>query len=125
MKSYSFRSTIPPRVLHNYSNYNQDGRFEKVKAEKLNKYNIVVTTLGLIGRYQEKYTPDVVFVDEAAQACEPEVNCAIGVLKGMQIILAGDPKQLGPMASSKVAEDYGFGMAINLSNFPSKLYVSR
>lgn len=73
--------------------------------------------MGLIGRYQEKYKPDVVFVDEAAQACEPEVNCAIGVSNGIQIILAGDPKQLGPMSSSRVAEDYGFGMAISLSSF--------
>lgn len=72
-------------------------------------YKIVVTTLGLIGRYQDKYQPDIVFVDEAAQACEPEADCAIGVLSGKNIILAGDPKQLGPFSSSKVAEQYGFG----------------
>lgn len=108
-----FRSTIPQRVL-NYSNYTKDGRFQKIEAEKLRGYNIVVTTLGLIGRYQGKYNPDVVFIDEAAQASEPEVDCAIGVLNGKQLILAGDPKQLGPMSSSKVAEEYGFGKAFRL-----------
>lgn len=92
-----------------YSNYTVDGRCQKFPAEKLSCYKIVVTTLGLIGRYQDKYKPDIVFIDEAAQACEPEIDCAIGVLNGSQIVLAGDPKQLGPFSSSKVAQDYGYG----------------
>lgn len=92
-----------------YSNYTTDGRCQKFSAEKLSYYKIVVTTLGLIGRYHDSYKPDIVFIDEAAQACEPEVNCAIGVLNGSQIVLAGDPKQLGPFSSSKVAQDYGYG----------------
>lgn len=73
----------------------------------------MVTTLGLIGRYQDSYKPDIVFIDEAAQACEPEVDCAIGVLNGSQIVLAGDPKQLGPFSSSKVAHDYGYGKLLH------------
>lgn len=103
-----------------YSNYTTDGRCQKFTAEHLDRYKIVVTTLGLIGRYQDRYKPDVVFIDEAAQACEPEVDCAIGVLKGSQIVLAGDPKQLGPFSSSKVAADYGFG---NWSSFYLLCYI--
>lgn len=96
-----------------YSNYTKDDRFQKFTGDKLSQYKIVVTTLGLIGRYQDKYEPDIVFVDEAAQACEPEVNCALGVLKGRQIVLSGDPNQLGPFSSSRVAEQYGFGKRID------------
>lgn len=52
----------------------------------------------------------MVFIDEAAQPCEPEACCALGTIeKGKQIVLAGDPRQLGPSISSKVAEKYGLG----------------
>lgn len=38
------------------------------------------------------------FIDEAAQALEPEAVIAIGGIlqTGGQLVLAGDPKQLGP-----------------------------
>lgn len=108
-----FRTAIPRRIL-DFTNYAEDGRFKKISPEKLSSFQIVVTTLGLIGRYQDKYKPDILFVDEAAQACEPEINCALGVLRGKHIILAGDPNQLGPLAHSKIAEEYGFGNMINV-----------
>ncbi|KAJ8929387.1 hypothetical protein NQ314_017937, partial [Rhamnusium bicolor] len=57
-----------------YTNYEEDGMFMKVTPEELMQYRIVVTTLILVGRYSRKYHPDVVFIDEAAQACEPEVD---------------------------------------------------
>lgn len=67
-----------------------------------------------------KYHPDVVFVDEAAQACEPEVDCAIAMLAkknaSRQIILAGDPHQLGPSLLSKVAEKFGLGTYIYITD---------
>lgn len=96
--------------LLEYSNINA-GQFIKTSPQELNTYRIVVTTLVLVGRYAASYKPDVVFVDEAAQAPEPEVDIAIGFLRQdrMQLILAGDPKQLGPMCCSKVCESHQYG----------------
>ncbi|KAJ8952961.1 hypothetical protein NQ318_006578 [Aromia moschata] len=99
------RRNINPHIVE-YTNYMQEGAYRKI--DNLKQYRIVVTTLILIGRYSGRYHPDVVFVDEAAQACEPEVLCAIGMLeRGKQFVLAGDPRQLGPSTASKVARKYG------------------
>ena len=50
------------------------------------------------------------FVDEAAQAMEPEVDIAIGLMNSNgQLILAGDPRQLGPYCGSKIAAKYNLG----------------
>ncbi|KAI7789308.1 RNA helicase Mov10l1-like, partial [Triplophysa rosa] len=54
-----------------------------------------------------------VFLDEAGQATEPETLIPIGLLSGEsgQIVLAGDPKQLGPVIKSKVASAFGLGVS--------------
>ncbi|CAG9818274.1 unnamed protein product [Phaedon cochleariae] len=106
------RSTIHDNILE-YSNHEKDNTVRKITPDELMHYRIVVTTLILIGRYSRKYHPDVLFVDEAAQACEPEVACAIGMLeKGSQVVLAGDPRQLGPSLSSNVAKRYNLGISL-------------
>lgn len=96
------------QTLREFSNIQEDGAVEK--TTDLAKYRIVVTTLILIGRYARRFHPDVLFIDEAAQAKEPECDIAIGMVSnGLQIVLAGDPNQLGPSCSSKVAVKYGLG----------------
>ncbi|XP_069765517.1 RNA helicase Mov10l1 isoform X5 [Narcine bancroftii] len=54
-----------------------------------------------------------VFVDEAGQASEPE--CLIPLLlvseKDGQIVLAGDPMQLGPIIKSRIATTYGLSIS--------------
>lgn len=96
-----------------YSNHIEETCYKIVAPDELLQYRIIISTLIHIGKYTRKYHPDVVFVDEAAQACEPEVDCAIAMLAkdnaSRQIILAGDPHQLGPSLSSKVSEKYGLG----------------
>lgn len=105
-----FRSNIHEVVIP-YTNYEGDDIFRKVLPETLKHYRIVVTTLILAGRFTGKYHPDVLFIDEAAQASETEACCAIALMeKGNKIILAGDPKQLGPSLSSEKAVEYGFGL---------------
>jgi superfamily I DNA and/or RNA helicase len=58
-------------------------------------------------------------VDEAGQATEPETLCAIaGVLRGGggsgggRVVLAGDPKQLGPVLRSPLAIAHGLGVSL-------------
>ena len=43
---------------------------------------------------------DLVVVDEAGQALEPEVVCAVDAAQARRLILCGDPKQLPPILSS-------------------------
>jgi hypothetical protein len=56
-----------------------------------------------------------VAVDEAGQATEPECLCAVARLLrpaaqgGARLVLAGDPKQLGPVLRSDVATRHGLG----------------
>ncbi|KRT80959.1 hypothetical protein AMK59_5131, partial [Oryctes borbonicus] len=92
-----------PENIKRFSNH--DGRaYTKISANELLPYRIVITTLVLIGKYSGNYSPDHVFIDEAAQALEPEADIAISMLQSnKQLVLAGDPKQLGPICASTAA----------------------
>nr|CAH7742468.1 unnamed protein product [Callosobruchus chinensis] len=118
-------NNIPPMLL-DYSNYDkQSETFEKVQAPELHKYRIVITTLIYIGQYTRKFHPDVIFIDEAAQAPEPEVCSAIGIGdRNTQIVLAGDPKQLGPSVFSKQAKRYGLELSLLERMMERDLYAS-
>ncbi|KAK1217312.1 hypothetical protein PQX77_020052 [Marasmius sp. AFHP31] len=54
-----------------------------------------------------------IFVDEAGQATEPEVMVAIKSMAGndTNVVLCGDPKQLGPIIRSTVARKLGLEVA--------------
>ena len=54
------------------------------------------------------------FIDEAGETTEPEAMIPIGLLgssENSQIILAGDPKQLGPVLQCPIAKMYGLEMS--------------
>uniref|UniRef100_A0A9J8AWN5 RNA helicase n=1 Tax=Cyprinus carpio carpio TaxID=630221 RepID=A0A9J8AWN5_CYPCA len=55
-----------------------------------------------------------VFVDEAGQATEPESLIPLSLLSETsgQMVLAGDPKQLGPVVKSKLAAVFGLGVSL-------------
>ncbi|KAG8746581.1 hypothetical protein FRC10_004433 [Ceratobasidium sp. 414] len=63
-----------------------------------------------------------IFVDEAGQACEPEVMIAVKTLGGpdTNIVLSGDPRQLGPVIRSPIALQMGLGLSYleRLMNMP-------
>lgn len=76
--------------------------------------SIIHVSFRLINSGLSKYF-DYVFVDESGQATETETLIPVsGLLKHSteskgQLILVGDPKQLGPIIHSPIAKEYGFG----------------
>ncbi|XP_052781179.1 RNA helicase Mov10l1-like isoform X2 [Mya arenaria] len=55
-----------------------------------------------------------VFIDEAGQATEPEAlisACLVSQTDG-QVVLAGDPQQLGPVLRSRFSLEYGLGISL-------------
>uniref|UniRef100_A0A8D3CJ56 RNA helicase n=1 Tax=Scophthalmus maximus TaxID=52904 RepID=A0A8D3CJ56_SCOMX len=106
-----------PKQLLKYCNLDlaQDG-FVFPEKEILMKHTIIVTTMITAGRLVSGGIPvghfTHVFVDEGGQAVEPECIIAIAGLlhpeKG-QLVLAGDPKQLGPIVRSRLALQNGLG----------------
>ncbi|MEE6512435.1 hypothetical protein FKM82_019425 [Ascaphus truei] len=94
--------------------------------EKLMKYRVIITTLVTAGRLVSANFPQGhfshVFIDESGHAVEPECVTAIaGILDvmdlktnkdGGQLVLAGDPKQLGPVLRSPVAIEHGLEISL-------------
>ena len=58
-----------------------------------------------------------IFIDEAGQATQPETLIPLGLInlreKNAQLILSGDPKQLGPVVMTKVGQHL-LGILMNL-----------
>ncbi|NXG77795.1 SDE3 helicase, partial [Baryphthengus martii] len=94
--------------------------------EHLGRYRILITTLVTAGRLVSANFPpgffSHVFIDECGQAAEPESVVAIaGLLTAMdektnpnggQLVLAGDPQQLGPVLRSPLAIEHGLGTSL-------------
>ncbi|XP_078090742.1 RNA helicase Mov10l1 [Mustelus asterias] len=82
------------------------------------RYRIIISTCSTAGLFYQiglrtgHFTH--VFVDEAGQASEPE--CLIPLLlvseEDGQIVLAGDPMQLGPIIKSRIATAYGLSVSL-------------
>lgn len=87
----------------------------------LKPYQIVVTTVAMgarlfcLGTGVKRGHFDVIAVDEACHAIEPEVVAVAATmldsLKGGQLIMAGDPKQLGPIITSDFCKKFGMGQS--------------
>jgi len=85
------------------------------------KYRVIVSTLVTAGRLvTSNFPPDHfshIFIDESGQSTEPETLIAIaGIYEsdtlmkdGGQVVLAGDPEQLGPVLRSPLAIHGGLG----------------
>ncbi|XP_066040646.1 RNA helicase Mov10l1 isoform X1 [Chamaea fasciata] len=79
---------------------------------------IVITTCSSAGLFYQADTRlghfTHVILDEAGQASEPESLIPIGLISEAdgQIILVGDPKQLGPTIKSKLAVTFGLSMSL-------------
>nr|XP_055057100.1 RNA helicase Mov10l1 isoform X3 [Misgurnus anguillicaudatus] len=99
-----------PEELRQYARAGEDIRHASF-------HRIVVSTCSSAGMMYQIGLRDGhfthVFLDEAGQATEPETLIPLGLLseEGGQIVLAGDPKQLGPVIKSKIASAFGLGVS--------------
>ncbi|XP_028024047.1 RNA helicase Mov10l1 [Balaenoptera acutorostrata] len=85
---------------------------------KASRFRVVVTTCSSAGLFYQiglrvgHFTH--VFVDEAGQASEPECLIPLGLVSDVsgQVVLAGDPMQLGPVIKSRLAMAYGLHVSM-------------
>ncbi|XP_077191029.1 helicase MOV-10 isoform X2 [Paroedura picta] len=108
----------------NWDNVNQCPVYPS--KEKLKSYRVIITTLVTAGRLVSADFPwghfSHVFIDESGHAVEPESLVAIAGLlammdpktnpKGGQLVLAGDPQQLGPILRSPLAISHGLELSL-------------
>ncbi|XP_077997664.1 putative helicase MOV-10 [Glandiceps talaboti] len=103
-------------------NYNEDEDVVFPSKEDIMKKRIIVATLVTAGRLVSAGVPKDhfthLFIDESGYSMEPEsVISVAGLLdrnnaKGGQLVLAGDPKQLGPVLRSPLAIKYGLAKSL-------------
>ncbi|KAF8689719.1 His Kinase A (phosphoacceptor) domain, partial [Rhizoctonia solani] len=103
------RVTLPEDLVE-YSLINATGNsFRAPTLEQLGPYRVIVTTCSTaalfhgLGADPGYFTH--IFIDEAGQGSEPEVMIPILTMSGpdTNVVLSGDPKQLGPVIRSPVA----------------------
>ncbi|XP_022081525.1 putative helicase MOV-10 isoform X2 [Acanthaster planci] len=113
--------TLKEKNCCNYNKMTGDNFFP-VKEELMEK-RVLVTTLCTAGRLAtakdfpyDHFTH--VFIDEAGHAVEPEAIISLANLlnpnnpRGGQVVLAGDPKQLGPILRSPLALEHGLELSL-------------
>jgi helicase MOV-10 len=119
-KDELFRFYAPSRsktdisdALLEYAYRNTDGHFSVPPMARLKRFRVIVTTCVSasfacgVGLPRGHFTH--IFMDEAGQATEPESIISIKTLSDntTNIVLSGDPKQLGPIIRSEVARELG------------------
>lgn len=114
-----------PDAVRKVSNYDKmREEFYYPSLSELMKYRILITTMVTAGRLVSANFPQGhfthVFIDEAGHAMEPEAVIAVASLldisghtkDGGQLVLAGDPHQLGPVLRSPFAINCDLGMSL-------------
>uniref|UniRef100_UPI0037E73AEA RNA helicase Mov10l1 n=1 Tax=Semicossyphus pulcher TaxID=241346 RepID=UPI0037E73AEA len=111
-----------PEVLTQYSQAGEDIRCASF-------HRIVVSTCSSAGMFPKiglqvgHFTH--LFLDEAGQATEPESLIPMSLVseRDGQIVLAGDPRQLGPVVKSKLATAFGLGVSLLERLMANTLYT--
>ena len=108
--------------VQEYCNPFEDGAATPVTQELLGRRKVVVSTLSKAAKLRvmmqlEQGFFDAVVIDEAGQSPESETLAAlVGLLDvtggAGRLVLAGDPKQLGPVVQSRDAEELGLGISL-------------
>ncbi|XP_012537922.1 probable RNA helicase armi [Monomorium pharaonis] len=95
--------------------YHENGTRLNCTISVLGRHRITIGTCSALGTLYNMGFPrghfSHVLVDEAGQATEPEIMIPLNFIHSDhgQVILAGDPMQLGPVVISKLALNLGFG----------------
>ena len=107
-----YKSLVPEEV-RKYT-YRLDDKFFSVPAtNRIQHFKVVVSTCVSSSILSGVRVPrghfTHIFIDEAGYATEPEAMVSIKMLADSKtnVILAGDPKQLGPVIRSPVARELG------------------
>eukprot|EP00727_Mastigamoeba_balamuthi_P014090 m51a1_g9303 hypothetical protein (663) ;mRNA; f:68025-73186 len=92
----------------------RDGSFQPPSPEDLQGYSVVATTCCtsgyLVGCGVDKTFFTHIFMDEAGQSLEPEALIPLQLASDSTVVvIAGDPKQLGPIVRCPAAIEYGLG----------------
>lgn len=83
----------------------------------LGRHRITIGTCNMLGILHNMGFPrghfSHILVDEAGQATEPEIMIPLNFIHSNhgQVILAGDPMQLGPVVQSQLASFFGLGVS--------------
>lgn len=127
-RSRSLDSSVTEQVLA-HTNVNLSQRsFEENTPEELAAACVIVATLGTASKLAQFGITadhfDAVLIDEAGQATEPETLAAFAPVIGTrtQLVLAGDPMQLGPVIQSSFAEQHGLGISLLERLFARDVY---
>ncbi|VVC38267.1 Hypothetical protein CINCED_3A020873 [Cinara cedri] len=113
--------------LENVTHVAQEQGSKLIRKRDILNLKIVVTTEGTASLLYmmgiKKGTFSHIFIDEAGQSSEPELLLPLSFLdprQNGQVVLAGDPKQLGPVVLSKLVNEAGLGqsMLARLVNYP-------
>lgn len=106
------KDQVPDSLLP-YTHTGPEGHFSVPIVSTMKRFRVIVTTCvsaivpSGIGMPRGHFSH--VFVDEAGQATEPEVMISIKTMcdNSTNVVLSGDPKQLGPIIRSNVAREFG------------------
>ncbi|XP_034833904.1 putative helicase MOV-10 [Maniola hyperantus] len=119
--SQSREWTVMPAALAPVSNGTSYDNFYSVSNTQVSLYRVFITTLLHAAKYgsarsqaSHKLQVTHLFIDEAAQASEPATLVPVSSLLSPNghLILAGDPKQLGPVCISREAKERGLGQSL-------------
>ncbi|XP_015237818.1 PREDICTED: putative helicase Mov10l1 isoform X1 [Cyprinodon variegatus] len=111
-----------PEVLQPYSRAGEDLRhaaFHRIVVSTCSSAAMFYNVGLQVGHFTH------MFLDEAGQATEPESLIPISLISEMdgQIVLAGDPCQLGPIVKSKQAAAFGLGVSLLERLMANPLYA--
>jgi hypothetical protein len=107
---------VLPLKLTNWSD--EVSCFDTPELQRVLESKVVVATLATAASLHNLGVRrghfDLIVVDEAGQAQEPEAIAAAACLLGpdSQLVVAGDPQQLGPVIHAPLSREYGLGVSL-------------
>ncbi|CAB3371372.1 Hypothetical predicted protein [Cloeon dipterum] len=120
-----------PAELQNVCNFMSKNINYVPDREHLMKYKVIVVTMICAGRFFSGNFPQGhfthIFIDECGHGMEPSALVPIAGLQGpaskpSQIVLSGDPMQLGPIIQSPMANAFGLGDSLLVRLMETELY---